>query len=200
MSRIAADLAVSTMSLYRYVASKDDLLQLMADAVYGTAPPAQRPGEGWRPGLSRWAWANHAVLRRHSWVVHIPIVGPPMMPHQVLWLEQGLECLHDTGLGEDEKLSTMMLIGGHARNEVMVFTQVQLAFMTSGASSSDVMVSVGLLARQLADPQRFPRFNEVVKAGVLDNPSGPDHEFRFGLERILDGIGVLVAQRQQATE
>src|SRR4029453_9849375 len=55
MSRVAADLGASTMSLYRYVAAKNELLALMADLTF-EAPPAPRgPDEGWRAGLSRWA-------------------------------------------------------------------------------------------------------------------------------------------------
>jgi AcrR family transcriptional regulator len=196
MSRIAGDLSAAPMSLYRYLPSKDDLLQLMADAVYEVAPPTPAPGECWRSGLSRWAWANHAILRQHPWVVQIPIVGPPMMPNQVLWLERGLECLRDIGLEEGAKLSIMMLVAGLARNEVMVSAQVRSAFMAAATSDSDAMVSFDLLARRLADQERFPRFNEVIRAGVLETPNAPDDEFRFGLERVLDGIEALVTRRR----
>src|SRR5918997_4285770 len=61
MSRVAAELGVSTMSLYRYVAAKDELLALMADLPF-EAPPARRgPEESWRDGLSRWASTEREV-------------------------------------------------------------------------------------------------------------------------------------------
>src|SRR5919107_74422 len=67
MSRVAADLGVSTMSLYRYVGAKDELLALMADLTF-EAPPAPRgPEESWRDGLSRWAWTEREVYRRNPW-------------------------------------------------------------------------------------------------------------------------------------
>ena len=63
------------MSLYRYVAAKDELLALMVDAALAETPAAPAPGEDWRDGLSRWAWAYHDALRRHPWVLRMPISG-----------------------------------------------------------------------------------------------------------------------------
>src|SRR5918994_67163 len=101
MSRVAADLGVSTMSLYRYVAAKDELLALMADLTF-EAPPAPRgPEESWRDGLARWARTELAGYRRNPWVLRIPISGPPVTPNTMVWLERGLDALGDTGLRED---------------------------------------------------------------------------------------------------
>jgi AcrR family transcriptional regulator len=47
MTRIAGELGVGTMSLYRYVAAKDELLLLMVDTALG-APPPPATGEDWR--------------------------------------------------------------------------------------------------------------------------------------------------------
>src|SRR5689334_22638078 len=67
MSKIAAELSVSTMALYRYVSSKGDLLALITDAVLGPPPPLPRPGDDWRLGLRGWAAAMRASLQRHPW-------------------------------------------------------------------------------------------------------------------------------------
>ena len=40
------------------------------------------------------------VLRRHPWVVRIPLSGPPVLPNQMVWFERGLACLAKTGLTE----------------------------------------------------------------------------------------------------
>ena len=53
MSRVAAELGASTMSLYRYVSAKDELLDLMVDAAWGPPPPLE-PGQHWRDGLTRY--------------------------------------------------------------------------------------------------------------------------------------------------
>src|ERR671921_1310266 len=117
--RVASDLGVSTMSLYRYVAAKDELLALRA-ALSSADPPARRgPEESWRDGLARWAWTELATYRRNPWVLRIPISGPPVTPNAMAWLERGLDCLRDTGLREDEKLSVILLLTGYVRNQAM---------------------------------------------------------------------------------
>jgi AcrR family transcriptional regulator len=196
MSRVASDLGASTMSLYRYLTSKDELLVLMADAIFQAPPSAPDDAkEGWRAGLARWAWEQHAILRKHTWVLRIPTTGPPVTPNQIIWLERGLECLSDTPLTESDKLSVIMLLSGFTRNEATVSADVQATFMAKAPDELAAMISYGRLIRRLAGPDRFPALMRVIDAGVVDEPAGPDDEFVFGLERILDGIGVLADEK-----
>ncbi len=92
MTRVAAELGVGTMSLYRYVAAKDELLTLMVDGALGMPPPAP-PGEDWRSGLRRWAVGVRDAYRRHPWALRVPISAPPMGPNNVAWLENALRAL-----------------------------------------------------------------------------------------------------------
>src|ERR1700683_649093 len=80
VSRGAAELGASTMSLYRYVNAKDELVKLMIDAAWGPPPDAE-PGTGWRAGMSRWAWGMRIALRRHPWTAKGPIRGAPACAH-----------------------------------------------------------------------------------------------------------------------
>jgi AcrR family transcriptional regulator len=195
MSRVADDLGVSTMSLYRYVAAKDELLALMVDAVAGPAPPVPAPEAGWRVGLSRWAWAELAVYRRHPWVLRVPISGPPVTPNQLAWLEHGLRCLGGTGLEESEKLGVMLLLTGYVRNSAVIEADVAEAFLAAAATPDAAMSGYRNLLTVLTDAQRFPALHAVIEAGVLDQADPSDDEFRFGLERVLDGIDALVRAR-----
>jgi AcrR family transcriptional regulator len=193
MSRVAAELGASTMSLYRYVAAKDELLALMVDAA--TGPPPAVGEDGWRAGLSRWAWAELAVYRRHPWALRVPISGPPVTPNQTAWLEQGLRCLHDTGLGEGEKLSVILLVTGFVRNSASLEADLAAAFQAGGTTAQAAMTGYGRLIARLTDAQRYPALHAVIEAGVVDQADHPDAEFVFGLERLLDGIDVLVRAR-----
>ena len=86
MGRVASDLGVSTMSLYRYVGAKDELLALMADLPF-EPPPAPR---GARGELARRAVAlgldRAGGVPAQPWVVRIPISGPPVTPNAMAWL------------------------------------------------------------------------------------------------------------------
>jgi AcrR family transcriptional regulator len=185
MSRVAAELGASTMSLYRYVAAKDELLALMVDAAFGPPPgPADEPG--WRAGLARWAWAQHAVLRRHPWIVRIPIGPPPITPNVTAWMENGLRALGDTRLAEEDKLSVMLLLSGFVRNEATVAAEI------TATAQPEVMVPWGRLLAELTDDGRFPALRAALASTAFAQDDDPDDEFAFGLERILDGVGVLV--------
>jgi AcrR family transcriptional regulator len=197
MSRVAAELGVSTMSLYRYVAAKDELLALMADLPF-EAPPAPRgPDEGWRAGLSRWAWTELAVYRRNPWVLRIPISGPPVTPNTMVWLERGLDSLRDTGLREDEKLSVILLVTGYVRSQASLQADIAAA-QAAGAAAPDpeMMGSYGRLLTRLTDAERFPALHAVIAAGVFEEEDEPDYDFTFGLERVLDGIETLIENRR----
>jgi len=197
MSRVAADLGAATMSLYRYVATKDELLALMLDAAAGTPPTPPVADEGWRALLSRWAWAYRAVLLRHPWMLRIPISGPPITPNQIAWMEYVLNSLRGTGLTESEKLSTLLLISGFVRNEATLSASIAAAFLASGITEEEAWATYGRLLAQLTDPERFPALRVLINSGVFDEPDEPDNEFVFGLARVLDGIEALGAGAYQ---
>lgn len=191
MARVAQDLGASTMSLYRYLSSKEELLQLMVDEALGPPPPRTNPEEQWREGLSRWAWGYHGRLREHPWALRVPISGPPTMPNQVAWLEDGLRSLAGTGLREEEKASVVLLLSGYVRNEATLMADIAAAGMIDDA----MMAGYADLLRTLTASERFPAIQALLAEGVFDKADDPDEEFSFGLERILDGTGVLIANR-----
>ena len=200
MSRVADRLGVATMSLYRYVRAKDELLALMVDAVFDSPPPSVSAGEGWRKALSRWARAHLAVLRRYAWVIRVPLSGPPILPHQVAWFDRGLGCLSRTSLTESQKLSVLLLINGFVRNEALLEADLSMAAERAGASSDQALSAYGHLLSRLIDRARLPALGALLDAGVFDGSTGsqdPDEEFNFGLERILDGVSALMRGRRQ---
>jgi AcrR family transcriptional regulator len=190
MSRVAKELGSSAMSLYRYVAAKDELLALMVDAALGTT---ERPPEpGWRAGLERWAWTYHDALRRHPWVLRVPIGGPPVTPNQVRWLEDGLAALRDTGLPESEKLSVILLVSGFVRNEATLAADIAAAAAASGA---EIMPGWAQLLERVTDAERFPALHAALGSEAFARDDDPDDEFVFGLGRVLDGVEVLIEAR-----
>lgn len=191
MSRVATELGSSAMSLYRYVAAKDELLALMVDAAFDTPVRPAAEGEDWRAGLSRWAWTYHDALRRHPWVLRVPISGPPVTPNQIAWLEDGLRSLAGTGLTEPEKLSVILLVSGYVRSEATLAADLQTA-------TGPIMPNWGRQIASLTDPERFPALHAAIGSEAVARDDDPDDEFTFGLERLLDGIEALVRRRAEA--
>ncbi|MFJ3927741.1 TetR/AcrR family transcriptional regulator [Streptomyces sp. NPDC090022] len=198
MGRVAKELGASTMSLYRYVAAKDELYVLMADVGVGQPPPASAdpggPG-GWRAAFGEWACQQRAMLQQNTWILRIPITGPPATPNQVAWMERGLAALAHSGLEEGEKLSALMLVGGLVRNEATLMADMMDAIIKSGVSPDQVLARYTNTLTVLTDPDRHPAVTRLLRSGVLGGADAPDAEFSFGLERILDGLEALVRRR-----
>src|ERR1700744_4653689 len=72
MARVAAELGFTTMSLYRYVDSKDELLQLMFNASAVGADSIVLEGEDWRSRIRSWAIIQRDMLDLHRWITQMP--------------------------------------------------------------------------------------------------------------------------------
>src|SRR3954469_10787125 len=152
MNRVAKELGASSMSLYRYVDSKDELLALMIDAALGEVPALPPEGD-WRARLERWAWATVRAMRAHPWATQAPVAGPPLAPHAVAWFEDALAALAGTGLTEAEKPSVVLMLSGYVSHHVTVTAQVAESFLGDGDAA---MRGYADTLRALADPERFP--------------------------------------------
>jgi AcrR family transcriptional regulator len=193
MSRVAAELATKPMSLYRYVANKDELTILMMEAASGDPPAPRAEGESWRAALERWAYALMAMFREQRWFLQVPVAGPPATPRQLAWMEAGLAALDGTPIGEARKLSVMLLLTGFVRNEATLRGQMADAAGRDGRTVEATMAEVGQLMRQLVRPEQFPMLRRVIDAGAMDRADDPGDDFAFGLARILDGIEAYVS-------
>ena len=85
-----------------------------------------------------------------------------------------------------------MLMSGYVRNLATTEADIATAVAASGLGMHEWMASYPAMLRQLTDPRRFPALTAFIAAGVFDAADGPDDEFVFGLDRILDGVGVLI--------
>lgn len=197
MSRVAERLGFTTMSLYRYVRSKDELLVLMEEVAIGPPGPDD-PTDGWRAGLQRWVGEHIAIYHRHPWLLQIPISGPPLTPNNLLWFERGLQILDRTGLRPEEKIGAIQLVAGYVRNEAQLSIDL-LAAEAAAVAAYGEPVSYGQMLSRLIDPERFPALTRMVRDGVFDVSEGySEEDFNFGLQRVLDGIEVLVESRAEA--
>jgi AcrR family transcriptional regulator len=187
MVRLGKELGTSAMALYRYVAAKDELLDLMLDAGVGTPPDAASVDGGWRAGLEHWARAYLAALLASPWMLQVAPAAPPITPNQIAWLERCLAALGGTALAEREKLSVVMLLSGFVRS------WAGTAAAATRAPGERPPVDYGRALAILADPRRFPAIAAAIAAGAIDDDAtyDADAEFTFGLTRVLDGIAQL---------
>ncbi|MFE5865559.1 TetR/AcrR family transcriptional regulator [Streptomyces virginiae] len=199
MGRVAKELGVSTMSLYRYVAAKEELYVLMADAGVGAPPPLPPEAQGWswRELLTDWAYAQRAVLMANSWILRIPITAAPVSPNQLAWMDRGLASMAGTDLRESEKLSTIVLIGGLVRNEATMAADMMDAIIKSGVAPDQALGQYIRTLRLMTGPDSHPAVTRLLASDAFSGSAEPDFQFRFGLDRILDGLAPLTSERRQ---
>lgn len=194
MQRVAKELGYTTMSLYRYVDSKEDLLLLMMEAVAATEPPV--PAGDWRSGVEAWFRAIVAMYGQHPWSVYIPTTGPPSGPNNLRWMEAGLRELSASGLRLGEALNTLLLLTSVARD------MLRMELETNGVSTADgtpqeneASWAQGLAA--VVDPRVYPTVHRLLSAsfeeGWWEEYSTVQEDMLFPLHRVLDGIEVHVA-------
>jgi AcrR family transcriptional regulator len=195
MSRIATELGFTTMSLYRYVTSKDDVLALMQDAVCDVPIPAEDDrGTDWRSGLRRWSMASIEVIQAHPWFPDIPISGIPLMPNNLAVLDWGLREMRDLPLTDAEKMGTALLLSSYARAAGVVERDVRRSRETGAQPPQNGEALTAALA-ELVTPERFPDLAPLVASGGYADDEDEQDDFAFGLERILDGIERYIAAR-----
>ena len=117
MARVAAELGFTTMSLYRHVASKDELLQLMWNASATGAETLVLQGDGWREKLRMWAVIQRDGLDQHPWLTQMPMAAPPLAPNSMHFVERGLAAFDGTGLPDADRMRVIGLISSYTLSE-----------------------------------------------------------------------------------
>jgi AcrR family transcriptional regulator len=198
MAKVAAELGFTTMSLYRYVASKDDLYVVMLDEAYGPPELGDLTGLGWRERLTVWATAARDMLLQRPWILQVPISEPPLAPNQMSWMEAGLQALAGTGLTEQEKLSSMLLVDVYVRGIIQLTTYMRFANKQAGITEQEADLVYGRRLEAVIDPDQLPGVAAAFGSGSLtDGSDFATDEFGFGLGAVLDGIAALIERRTE---
>ena len=135
MARVAAELGVTTMALYRYVANKDELLQLMWNASALGAEDLVIEGDGWRSRLRAWAVIQRDMLDLHPWITQMPMAAPPVAPNSLRFVERGLAAMDGTGLPDAEKIRVIGLLASYTLSEARMAADAMRAAKAAMAAA-----------------------------------------------------------------
>ncbi len=172
MRHVAAELGTGPASLYRYVACRDDLLDLMADAVAAEFALAGRCGD-WLADLLQLGRQAREIMLRHPWLPALVIGRGALGPRGADLLEYVLTVLADhpaDGTAKIEAFAMLMAVtAAYVQHEVsagQAAQQRQAAYLVHVASDgAHPQVAALLAAMPSAAPDR-DRF-EAVLARVL---------------------------------
>ena len=198
MARVAHELGFTTMSLYRHVANKEELLQLMWNASALGAEKLVLEGDGWRARLRMWATIQREMMDRHPWVAQMPMAAPPVAPNSLTFVERGLETLDGTGLEDPDKLRVLGLISSYTLSEARMAydaARAARAAASDGSEGAAPLWTFDALLRELVDEKTYPRLHRIAWASASGGEPSEREEFLFGLDRILDGVQALIDSR-----
>jgi AcrR family transcriptional regulator len=192
MRKVADKLGTGAMSLYRYVPSKAELLDLMLDTIHGEDPHPEDDGP-WRPRLQTAAHRTRALIQRHPWMLGVTLgQRPPLGPNILTSYDRVLKILADTGLTPAEMVATAELVNNYVTGATRVGVESEQMARDSGVSDVQWWEERASFWEEYFDPERFPMISKVYAEGGYDEQL--DH-FDFGLQRILDGIEATLAER-----
>jgi len=200
MRRVADRLGITAMSLYTYVPGKAELLDVMLDTVCSELPDGD-PGErehadsdGWRVAPERIARDNRALYLRHPWLLHVVTSRPPLGPHLIAKYDRELRAVDGIGLTDVEMDLVLQLVLDYVHGSVRAAVESGPTGRQNEMSDAQWWESYAPLLEKVLDPERYPLAVRVGAAAGEEYGAAvdPDRSFEFGLQRVLDGIAVLV--------
>ena len=203
MARVAEQLGFTTMSLYRHVSSKEELLQLMWNASAQGAEDLVLAGDDWRSRLRTWATIQREMIDRHPWITQMPMAAPPMAPNSLTFVERGLEAMDGTGLrrrGQAPGHRPDQLLHAERSPDGARRGPRRTRRGRGGRRRARPAWTFEALLREVADEQTYPRLHRLAwsdAASVTARPASTSRKSScFGLDRILDGVEALIGKAQ----
>ncbi|MBV9133116.1 MAG: TetR/AcrR family transcriptional regulator C-terminal domain-containing protein [Chloroflexi bacterium] len=191
MRRIAIELGVPTMALYRHVRGKSSLLLLMADTILGQVRLPETPPPGWRAQLELVARLQWAGYREHPWLTRIiSMTRPSVLPNGMLQTEWAVSALDGLGLDPNAMLHAAVNLFAYVRGSAMNIEMELESEQDTGLTDDEWLQSQRPLFARVLESGRYPQLARIIAASDVDLDL--DTLFEFGLERLLDGYATLI--------
>ncbi|MEV0309773.1 TetR/AcrR family transcriptional regulator C-terminal domain-containing protein [Nonomuraea fuscirosea] len=192
MRALADRLGVATMSLYRHVGGKDDLVVLMVDAgIAEFALPGGQPDD-WRTGLETIARLQWAAYRAHPWMAGLssitrPVPSPALLRHT----EWAMRALAGSGLDAETRMYVQITLYGYVQGIAANIEKERRAQAATGVTADEWMDEQGDELRWIGESRNYPAFVQLLDdLGEFDLDL--DRLFEFGLGALLDGLTPMI--------
>ncbi len=194
MRRIGVELGVPTMSLYRWMPSKDDLTTHMLDLTLGRIDWPQPPPKGWRAQLELVARAQWAITREHPWLAQLlSMTRPQLAPNAMMHTEWSMRALSGLGLSGGEALRISLTLVSFGIGTALAVDNELQAQRDTGMTSDEWMDRQEAQARAIFATGRYPFLAHFAESEDFDFEL--DVLFETGLGVILDGVERLLEKK-----
>jgi len=176
MRKVAAAIGAGAASLYRYLETRDELLELMSDTVSGQLDLSAEPTGDWRSDVLVLAHEIRRVYRLHPWMLDVPPGRVALGPNAVNYLEHALEIMQSVHVSARVKMEIVAMINGL----VGLFVRTELAVgenTTAWAQGQAEFLGAVILAGVAATVQ-----------DLTPTPEGTDDLIDRVLPRVISGL------------
>jgi AcrR family transcriptional regulator len=180
MRRLALELGVEAMSLYYYIASKDEILNGIVDVVVGEFE-LPSPGADWKAALRRTATSAYEILLRHPWAASLVLSASGFSAARMRYMDSILRTLREAGFSADMTDHAYHALESH----IMGFTLWEVG-MNLGSAEELAGLATDFLKELSVD--EYPYLAEHIEQHLKERSPEDEGEFAFGLDLILDGL------------
>lgn len=185
MRSVAASVGAGPASLYRYVATRDELVELMVDQVNGEFSYEGVGSGHWLSDLLTLANQGRAIYLRHPWLIDAFGAGPRMGPNAVTYLEHALTALSEIDASGQDKLEAIGMFSGVVRLLAGAEISQQRAGQTAPESQSSLTRYLAQVVASGDHPHLAAALTHRSEEGTA---SGPETLFDRTLSRVLTGL------------
>lgn len=190
MRRIAGELGVATMSLYRHVPSKDELVAQMVDVVFGDHRFTEAPPPDWRRALDMAARLLWTICRRHPWAAAaLSLTRPRATPNTLAYAEWVLSALNSTGLDGYRIFQVHLTLFSYVRGTAVNLELEAAAEQETGQTYEQFLAAQDTAFTAMITSGAYPTFVDVAARANFDLDL--DELFEFGLRNLLDGFAAV---------
>jgi hypothetical protein len=195
MRKLGTRLGAGATSLYWYVAHKDELMELAVDEVLGEVYVPEVGDTGWRIGASVLCTGMRSTLVRHPWVLGQLGARPNMGPNAMRMGDRTVALLVAAGFSGLEVSYASSMLMSHAIGSATAAAAAANVVKESGQPLDDILDTlrpqVDIIARDHPDYQKWWReVSDRVRPSTMFEDG-----FRFGLDRLLDGLDLWLKTR-----
>jgi AcrR family transcriptional regulator len=198
MRKVAEAVGVSPMSLYTYVPSKAELVDLMFDRVLAEAAEPDPAGEDWRAKLAFIARERWKLNDHHPWLLDLALHRPPLGPNVLRKAEATLRALDGMGLDMADAALAAEAVQNYVTGALHTAREAREAERQSGLTDEQWFQIVGPMLEERIDLAAYPAIARMRDSGPKKSRSADEltARFEFGLERVLDGLDAFIRRRK----
>ena len=196
MRKVAAELDVGTMTLYRYVPGKGELLDLMLDRVAALPENSEEHRtNGWRDTMERVARDTWQLYFEHPWLLQVNQSRPLLGPNALAGMEFALRGLDGTGLSGRDKIGVIMAVDHVVTGAARTYVLQRQVTAETGVTDEEFWSAQLPILTQVMNSGEYPELARLDEDSFAIEATDA---LEVALRAVLDGLEGFIADKTRA--